>query len=251
MYQNLTNFELLTLQQERHNFYLAIIVATISFISAILIYLDYRSRKDKERAEKSIKIAEDFASKIIIPISIISVKFREYGIDAIVNNKVNFMQFCDFDKEELDTLYSSEDIEDYIKLINQNDVDHKLHILMRNTLNTLEYMCMNICTGVSDEKYIYNSLHQQFLKAIASLYFEISMINIDNKDKYYTNIIQVYDMWKTKYIHVAEKEKKLKEQTKKEQEKLRKQAKRCEEKLESNKKKLKKMLTPKTPKSLS
>lgn len=69
---------------------------------------------------------------------------------------------------------------------------------------------MYISARVADEKYIYNSLHQQFLKAISLLYISISLANTDNKDKYYTNIIEVFNIWKTKYIQSDNKEKKLK-----------------------------------------
>lgn len=81
-------------------------------------------------------------------------------------------------------------------------------------------MCMYITSEVADEKYIYNSLHQQFLKTISFIYFEISLVNTDNKDKYYTNIIHVYNLWKNKYIKAQENEEKLKEEQKKIKKKL-------------------------------
>ena len=70
-------------------------------------------------------------------------------------------------------------------------------------------MCMYISTRVADEKYIYNSLHQQFLKAISLLYISISLVNTDNKDKNYTNIITVFNIWKDKYIKLEKKEQKI------------------------------------------
>lgn len=208
---NLTDFERLTLELENRNFYLAVVVAIITFISVLLIYLDYRNRKNKERAEKSILIAEEFANNIVAPISIIYKKFEQLGIDSLVNNKVNFMRFIDFDIDELHSLYDAETIEKYKEIINTED---ELRFLICQTLNKLEYMCMNISTKVADEKYIYNSLHQQFLKCIALLYFEISLTNTDFKDKYFTNIIQVYNIWKNKYIKVEEKEKRIKKKLK-------------------------------------
>ena len=67
----MSEFELLTLQQENKNFILAIIVAVITFLSVALIYWDYKHRKNKERAEKSIQIAEEFAKDVIAPLSLI------------------------------------------------------------------------------------------------------------------------------------------------------------------------------------
>ena len=69
------------------------------------------------------------------------------------------------------------------------------------TLNKLEYICMNISSRAADSNYIYQSLHQIFLRTIRNLYMEISIINTNACDKFYTNIIHVYNMWRNKYLH--------------------------------------------------
>ena len=71
MINELTYYEYLSLQQGERNFWLSLILGVITFISVLLFYIDYRNRKNKERAEKSIKIAEQFANEIIIPLSAI------------------------------------------------------------------------------------------------------------------------------------------------------------------------------------
>lgn len=213
MINELTYYEFLSLQQGERNFWLSLILGVITFISVLLFYIDYRNRKNKERAEKSIKIAEQFAKEIIIPLSAIYHAFEQFGIDKLVQ-KVKFIDFEDFDIEELKTIYSSEDISMYKKLLDACDQENNITSICCIILNNLEHMCMNISSKVADEKYIYNSLHQQFFKAIALLYFQISLINIDNKDKYYTNIIYVYNIWKQKYIKAEKKEKKLKRKMK-------------------------------------
>lgn len=210
---NLTDYEMLSLQQDYRNFILSIIVAVITFISVALIYKDYKDRKDKERAEKSINIAESFAKDIVKPVSFIYALFEKFGLDKLINS-VNFLKFIDFDLDELNELYTSEDIKNHKKIMEEYDPENKLRSVIYNTLNHLEYLCMNIVTEVADEKYIYNSLHQQFLKVISLLYIEISSTNIDNKNKYYTNIIQVYNMWTNKYIMSEKREKKLKKKLK-------------------------------------
>lgn len=209
MNNTLSQFEILTLQQETKNYWLAIIVAIITFVSVMLIFIDYKNRKNKEKAEKSIEIAKDFALRIVEPASVLYAYFEDYNISKIIN-KINFMQLEYFDFDELQSLYDATDIEEYKNAMDKNDPKHKIRHIICDTLNTLEYMCMYIVTNVADEKYIYNSLHQQFLKTIALLYFEISMTNIDNKDKYFTNIIHVYNLWKNKYLKAIKKEKKLK-----------------------------------------
>lgn len=215
----MSEFEILTIYQGNREFALSLAVAIISFISALVVYFDYRHRKKKERAEKSIAIAESFATDIIEPISIMFAFFERFEIDKITG-KINFLQLEDFDMEELKTIYNEDDIEKYKNLMNTNDAKYQVRSIICNTLNKLEYMCMYIATNVADEKCIYNSLHQQFLKVISLLYFEISFTNIDNKDKYYTNIIHVYNVWKKKYIKVSKKEDKFKEKKRKMKKKL-------------------------------
>lgn len=77
------------------------------------------------------------------------------------------------------------------------------------SLNTLEAICLDISTKAADSKFIYQSLHQMFLRNIRDLYMEISAINIDSKDKYYTNIIAVYNEWINMYISKYRKERRL------------------------------------------
>lgn len=204
----MTEYEFICLQQADREFFLNCSVFIITFISVLLIYLDYRNRKKRERAEKSIQIAEEFAKTIIASLSYIYAVFEELKIDKIIN-KISFIRFNDFDSEELNELFDSEDIEKYKQLINKDDTECKRRKVIINTLNQLEYMCMNIATKVADDKYIYNSLHQQYIKAVALLYIEISLINTDIKDKYYTNIIYVYNLWKKKYLEAAKEEKKV------------------------------------------
>lgn len=209
----LSTYEQISIQQSNRNFYLSLAVFIITFISVLIVYLDYRHRKNKERAEKSIEIAKDFALKIVEPLSFIYAFFENFHIDDIIN-KVNFMQKEDFDIKELTCLYNETDISNYKKILSDNDPNGKIQDMICDILNTLEYQCMYISTKVADEKYIYNSLHQQFLKAISLLYFEIALINTDNKDKYYTNIINVYNLWKNKYIKFIKKERKIKKKQK-------------------------------------
>lgn len=222
---NMSEFELLTLQQENKNFILAIIVAVITFLSVALIYWDYKHRKNKERAEKSIQIAEEFAKDVIAPLSLIENVFECFEINKIVS-KVSFIRFTDFDIDELNELFEETDISKYQEILNNNKTipinnnDINIKALIIDTLNRLEYMCMYISTKVADEKYIYNSLHQQFFKTLTLLYFEISLININNKDKYYTNIISVYNLWKKKYIKAEKKENRFKQKQKKLKRKL-------------------------------
>lgn len=217
--EGLSEYEFLSLQQANRDFYLNVILALVTFVSVLVVYLDYRNRKNKEKAEKSIEIAKNFALNIVDPVSILYSFFEQFGIDKIIN-KINFIKLEDFDSEELNSLYQKDDLASYKELMKENDPENNIKHIICDTLNNLEYMCMYISTNVADERCIYNSLHQQFLKVISLLYFEISFANTDNKDKYYTNIIHVYNLWKNKYIKITKKENKFKRDQKKKKKKL-------------------------------
>lgn len=78
-------------------------------------------------------------------------------------------------------------------------------------LNQLEYICMDISSKATDSKYIYQSLHQMFLRTIRTLAADISISNKNFYNKYYTNIIHVYNSWSKKYNQDKKIEKKKKE----------------------------------------
>lgn len=210
----MTLYELFDIVATYIGLVVSIIVAIISFPSVWIMYNDYKNRKEKERAEKAIEVAKDFALTIIPYTNTLYDFFIEFNIKEIID-KIDFCKLENFDAKELKTLYSEMDILNYVQRIEQNDPEFEIRDTICNTLNTLEYMCMYISSEVADEKYIYNSLHQQFLRTIALLYFEISLANTDNKDKYYTNIIHVYNIWKNKYLDAMEEEKEI--ENKKEQ----------------------------------
>ncbi|WP_394883733.1 DUF4760 domain-containing protein [Clostridium tertium] len=76
----------------------------------------------------------------------------------------------------------------------------KLYVdTLNETLNTLEYFCMYFNSQVADEETVYQSLHQSFLSMVKILYFRIASRNENGKDKYYTNIIQLYNKWSKRY----------------------------------------------------
>lgn len=78
------------------------------------------------------------------------------------------------------------------------------------TLNKLEYFCMNFNSGIANDKMVYQSLHQTFLRNVKFLYFDIALLNKSGKDKYYTNIIKLFNKWNSIYLDAHRKEVKIK-----------------------------------------
>ncbi len=77
------------------------------------------------------------------------------------------------------------------------------------TLNLLEYISMNFTKGIANKHTAYQSLHMSFFMATSLFYICIANNNTSNKDKYFTNIISLYNSWREKFIKQCEKEDKI------------------------------------------
>lgn len=67
-------------------------------------------------------------------------------------------------------------------------------------LNDLEAFSMRCRYKVANEKFLYQSLHQTFLADIQMLYYSIAVCNINGEDKYFTNLIWLFNVWKKRLI---------------------------------------------------
>ena len=87
-----------------------------------------------------------------------------------------------------------------IFILDNKNLPFRFSSLIDDVLNELEYLCMDISSQAAGSKYIYQSLHQIFFRTIKVLSVEICLRN-DGKycDKYYTNIIHVYNEWTKQY----------------------------------------------------
>lgn len=63
-------------------------------------------------------------------------------------------------------------------------------------LNDLEWFAMACRYGLADEEMLYQSLHQTYISHVWLLYFYICKSNLANEDKYYTNLIWLFNLWK-------------------------------------------------------
>ena len=70
-------------------------------------------------------------------------------------------------------------------------------------LNKLEWWSMNFIQKLADEDIVYQSLHQMYLKTCELLYFKIVRYNEgDTTEKYFTNVIALYVMWKERKLQL-------------------------------------------------
>lgn len=206
----------------------------ISLYTIKIAYKEYVHNRSKESAEKAIQMAAYFMDNILTDLSIVNEIFNEEKITQIIGKRM-FYDLVEFDREEMTKLYDKKDIDKLkakmkslkIKLSKGevNSVEIPVESFLAKTLNKLEYMCMNLSSGLADDEYIYNSLHQVFINSMQLCYYFIASRNISNKDKYYTNIISVYNKWAKKYYDAQENEEFAKEMSELRKEELNKKVK--------------------------
>lgn len=192
---------------------------TIIGIGCGLIWALYqynKNRKEKQQ-EKAAEIAKEFANGLIERMGIVSavlmanIDIKEM-IETIAKSK-KLSQFTTLeiikilsDKkcfEKFKTILHSDELQNnYSNFINIHYTDvekekfeSKFILLLESTLNRLEAICINISSQAAGSQFIYNSLHQSFFYNVEVLSLFISSSNTNNVDKYYTNIITVYNMW--------------------------------------------------------
>lgn len=73
------------------------------------------------------------------------------------------------------------------------------------TLNNLEYFAMYFTHNIADESVIYQSTHQAYIEITELLYYHICQVNTPNSSKFYTNLIELYNIWKSKQIKLLDK----------------------------------------------
>ena len=131
------------------------------------------------------------------------IEFDEY-------NKIQLLNYCDWelDEKELDVL---KDINNpnYQNVLNKgrNLTYYKtmlisyFHSNVSTLLNKLESFALHLNSNLADEEILYPSLHQTYLKVIKYLYPHICYLNSKNiADKYFTNIVELYNNWRDRYL---------------------------------------------------
>lgn len=213
------------------------------FFTAIWSMHQYVKNRLSKQQEKASQIATDFADNLIEKMGLISkTLLKNTYIQKITsifdNHPESLSQFTTFEIEEIikdenvfknfKNILCSEDIQkEYINFLNekystseQEKFNSKFPVLVESTLNHLEAICINITSQAAGSQFIYDSLHQTFLKTIKILAVLIASNNDNNVDKYFTNIIQVYNMWNKRKNKDIKKLKKTQRKIKKMEKKM-------------------------------
>lgn len=184
--------------------------------TAIWSMHQYIKSRNLSQQEKASLIAQDFANNLIERMSLISgVLMQNQEVQKMIKiiDENTISQFTKIEAKDIfnnancfenfsKILKSKKTQQRYNKILSENynnkekeKFDSNFNVLVSNTLNQLEAICINISSEAAGSQFIYESLHQMFLSTIEILYLKISDSNRNNVDKYYTNVISVYNMW--------------------------------------------------------
>lgn len=188
-------------------------------IAAFWSMHQYNKNKAIKQQERASEIAQDFADNIIEKLGLISdTLMPNLEIQKIVAQIVKSKQLKQFTTWEIASILGDEKcFEKYQQIIRSEDTQKRytellnkhysrserekfnscFPLLLENTLNHLEASCINISSKAAGSQFIYDSLHQSFLNTVEILAVVISTNNHNNIDKYFINIIEVYNMWNT------------------------------------------------------
>lgn len=186
-------------------------------IGAVWSIYQFSKNKVLKQQEKASEIAQDFATNLIEKLGIISdvlLANQEFKIMVSkVKSSKKLHQFTTIEMSEIlkddhcyekcyQIIHSKRTQKRYNTLLNKrynefekNRFESYFPLLLENTLNRLEASCINISSQAAGSQFIYDSLHQSFLNTVEVLSIKISSINHNNIDKYFINVIQVYNMW--------------------------------------------------------
>lgn len=212
--------------------------------TAIWSMHQFKKSQLSTQQEKASEIAQDFANNLIERMGLISeVLIQNQEVKKMIKiiDNTNISQFTMLEVQSIfndpkccdkfiDIIRSKNTQKRYNKILNNNynskekeKFDSHFTVLVDNTLNQLEAICINISSKAAGSQFIYESLHQMFLSTVEILYLRISGSNENNVDKYYTNIISVYNMWNIQKNKDIKKLNKTNRKIQKHQEKMEKE----------------------------
>ena len=224
-------------------------------ITALWSMYQYTKNIARKQQERGAEIAKLFAHDLLNKCTILGKVILKSGIGELFKlEELDYRVFKNFDRDEIFDIYGKDELiltklrrllfsqetqEIYIECLKENInlnntkdssniTDYKEIFILDNsnmpvlfsqlvslTLNELEYISMYIASQAAGSKYVYQSLHQIFLRTIKLLAPIIALQNKDYSDKYYTNIIFVYNEWAELRQIGLKREKKNKEKANK------------------------------------
>ena len=197
----------------------------VALITAIITIRHFEIKNKKDDIQKAIELSELFAQKILIWTNYITSIYTVINIKEInthLQQTVDKGEALHFDINEYNGFYKTnyDEIKANIQALDTqvfinargrllmaglcNDYDlgvdktylFKEFLSIQSILaNTLEYFAMYFNSEIANENAVYQSLHQTFISSVIILYPSICSVNSKSSEKYYTNIIDLFNKW--------------------------------------------------------
>lgn len=212
-------------------YYVTQIIGVVVLVwSAVYAKQQYESQKKHAKITESARLSKYFKEHIIVNVTILTSLFQNKLISDILS-KIDLDKIELFSKQELLTFIEEEELNKIKAMLSlkigdvfsenfpyATNKELTLSSVASRCANDLEYVCIHFNSGIAHTNTVYQSLHQAFFEIMPLLYITISSQNTNEVDKFYTNLIDVYNEWRM--IH---KEKRLEEEKLIAQEKNRQQ----------------------------
>ncbi len=209
--------------------------AVIGIWQYVLTARSERAKIKNEKIQRAINLAEYYKDNILPALTTYEYIFEKTGMKSILGN-IDVKRMEQFDsnewkgilskrkRDQLRTLMKSDKFIDIVlQFTDANDASksgdgdkayqkRKISSEMNNILNNMEYFAMSFTHGTADESVVYQSLHQTYLELVQLFYFNIAMNNKPTEAQYYTNVVELYKIWRKRSLeHRAAMNEKKKE----------------------------------------
>ena len=162
--------------------------------------IDYREIKDFDRSEmeklleKRSLACDDFVRKIYHVDPFVILNCRLAKAHTSIERDMTALDYIEVDKETGEQRLRNEKflVEDFLQELT-------------DLLNQLEWFGMNFQYEVADETLLYQSLHKTYLSLVWMLYPIISYNNVNNEDKLFTNVVWLFDKWRSRLDRITTK----------------------------------------------
>lgn len=195
------------------------ILAVIGSAGLIGLYQakkEFKYKVDRESIQRAVELSLYYVKEILPGQAEFDNLFRGSKYETEIK-KFDQDEFRNFDLVELQKIVMKNhegesfdmvmaNIKSYLgdKLNQKNEIKDSDGIVISaegnrfrldDLMNNLEYFSMNFIAGIADKETVYRALHQSYLATIRNLYFVISFQNDQLKDKFYNNVIELYQEW--------------------------------------------------------
>ncbi len=157
-----------------------------SDISTIFLKIEKDKIKHFDNKELAEYITEDDKDKLK------EIQSSNNFFDVVI--RANSIYNLGIDKDIIES-YNNQDFTHIYSETNSQIISTFFGSFIAKVLNNMEFFALHFTHNVADETVVYKSLHQTYIDLVQMLYYNIASKNPLSPSKYFTNIIELYEIW--------------------------------------------------------